>query len=76
VAPFVVEAISQRFMTAPFRIIGFEVRATGAWLFSCVAVEHRAAHAAPGDPIRQPENNLAEVLQAHNEESRGSAPVR
>jgi hypothetical protein len=72
-----VEAISQRFMTAPFRIIGFEIRATGAWLFSFASQLNTARLTRPpGDPILvNLENNFAEVLAAYNENRGRTAPV-
>ncbi len=72
-----VEAISQRFMTAPFRIIGFEIRATGAWLFSFASqLNFARLTRPPGDPIlANLESNFAEVLQAFNGNRGRTAPV-
>jgi hypothetical protein len=72
-----VEAISQRFMTAPFRLIGFEIRSTGAWLFSFASQLNVARLTRPpGDPILvNLENNFAEVLKAYNENRGRTAPV-
>lgn len=72
-----VEAIAQRFMSAPFRIIGFEIRATAAWLFSFASQLNIARQTRPpGDPILvNLENNFNEVLRAYNEYRGRSAPV-
>lgn len=72
-----VEAISQRFMTGPFRIIGFEVRATAAWLASFASQLNSARLTRPpGDPILvNIENNFNEVLRAYNDNRGRSAPV-
>lgn len=65
-----VEAVSQRFMTARFRIIGFEdPRHHGLALQLRLAVEHRAAHAPQGDPIlvnlenRQPGTGIQALVR-------------
>jgi hypothetical protein len=72
-----VEAISQRFMTAPFNIIGFEIRSTGAWLFSFASQLNIArATRPPNDPILlNLQRNFDEVLGAFNENRGRSAPV-
>ena len=72
-----VEAISQRFMTAPFNIIGFEIRSTGAWLFSFASQLNLArATRPPNDPILlNLQRNFEEVLGAFNENRGRSAPV-
>ena len=72
-----VEAIAQRFMTDPFRIIGFEIRATGAWLFSFASQLNFARQTRPpGDPILlNLERNFNEVLKAYNENRGRSAPI-
>jgi hypothetical protein len=72
-----VEAISQRFMTAPFNIIGFEIRSTGAWLFSFASQLNVArATRPPNDPILlNLQRNFDEVLRAFNENRGRSAPV-
>jgi hypothetical protein len=47
-----VEAISQRFIPTPFHTIGFEIRATGAWLFSFAAALNNAlATGAPPEIV-------------------------
>ena len=72
-----VEAALQRFMGNPFRIIGFEIRSTGAWLFSFASqLNFARATLPPGDPILvNLENNFNEVLRAYNENRGRSAPV-
>ena len=72
-----VEAISQRFMSAPFNIIGFEIRSTGAWLFSFASQLNAARQTRPpNDPILlNLERNFQEVLAAYNENRGRSAPV-
>jgi Peptidase family S41/PDZ domain len=72
-----VEAVSQRFMPAPFRIIGFEIRATGAWLFSFASQLNIARLTRPpNDPILlNLQSNFNEVLNAFNENRGRSAPV-
>ncbi len=72
-----VEAISQRFMTTPFNIIGFEIRSTGAWLFSFASQLNIArATRPPNDPILlNLQRNFDEVLGAFNENRGRSAPV-
>jgi len=71
-----VESISQRFIPTQFRTIGFEIRATGAWLFS-FASQLRSAQLsnAPPEIIQNLQNNLNEVLRAYNENRGRSAPV-
>jgi hypothetical protein len=72
-----VESISQRFMTAPFQTIGFEIRATGAWLFSFASqLNFARLTRPPGDPVLvNLENNFAEVLRAYNDNRGRTAPV-
>ena len=72
-----VEAISQRFMTAPFNIIGFEIRSTGAWLFSFASQLNIARLTRPpNDPILlNLQRNFDEVLAAFNENRGRSGPV-
>ena len=72
-----VEAVSQRFMTAPFNIIGFEIRATGAWLFSFASQLNAARQTRPpNDPILlNLQHNFEEVLAAYNENRGRSGPV-
>ena len=72
-----VEAISQRFMPAPFNIIGFEIRSTGAWLFSFASQLNSARGALPPNhPILlNLQRNFDEVFGAFNENRGRSAPV-
>jgi hypothetical protein len=71
-----VEALAQRFIPSPFQIIGFEVRATGSWLFSFASQLNAAQNSgAPPDIIQNLRNNFNEVLRAYNENRGRSAPV-
>ncbi len=72
-----VESISQRFMPGPFQTIGFEIRATAAWLFSFAAqlTNARLNPATPPDVLANLEANYDEVLRAYNEKRGRSAPV-
>jgi hypothetical protein len=72
-----VEAISQRFMPGPFQTVGFEIRATAAWLFS-FASQLTAARLNPNTPpevLANLEANFNEVLSAYNEDRGRSDPV-
>jgi C-terminal processing protease CtpA/Prc len=72
-----VEAISQRFIPAEFQDLGFQIRATGAWLFS-FAAQLNAAKANPATPpnvIANLQANFDEVLRAYNEGRPLSNPV-
>ena len=71
-----VESIAQRFIPTPFRTLGYEIRATGAWLFS-FASQLNAARAsnAPPQIIENLQNNFNEVLRAYNEKRGRSGPV-
>ena len=71
-----VEAAAQRFIPAPFRTMGFEIRATAAWLFSFAASLTSAELSnAPPDVIQNLRNIYNEVLSAYNENRGRSAPV-
>ena len=72
-----VEAVSQRLIPTPFKTIGFEIRATAAWLFSFASSLNNARLTRPpGDPILvNLENNFNAVLEAFNENRGRSAPV-
>jgi Peptidase family S41/PDZ domain len=71
-----VEAISQRFIPTPFHIIGFEIRATGAWLFSFAsALNNALATGAPPEIVDNLRNNFNAVLDAYNENRGRSVPV-
>jgi hypothetical protein len=72
-----VEAISQRFMTAPFKTMGFQIRATAAWLFSFAAqlTNARLNPNTPPDVLANIEANYNEVLRAYNEKRGLSAPI-
>lgn len=71
-----VEAAAQRFINRPFRTMGFEIRATAAWLFSFAASLTSAELSnAPPDIIQNLRNIYNEVLSAYNENRGRSAPV-
>jgi hypothetical protein len=72
-----VEAISQRPIPTPFKTIGFEIRATGAWLFSFAAqlTNARLNPATPPAALANLEANDNEVLAAVNENRGRRAPV-
>jgi C-terminal processing protease CtpA/Prc len=71
-----VEALAQRFIPAPFQTVGFEIRATGAWLFSFASTLSSAqSSGAPPQIIQNLRNNFNEVLSAYNENRGRSAPV-
>jgi hypothetical protein len=72
-----VESISQRFIPNEVGLLGFQIRATGAWLFS-FASQLNAARSNPATPpqvIENLTNNFNEVLRAFNENRGLSAPV-
>jgi hypothetical protein len=72
-----VESISQRFMPGSFQTIGFEIRATAAWLFSFAAqlTNARLNPSTPPAVLANLEANFNEVLRAYNEDRGRSAPV-
>jgi hypothetical protein len=71
-----VESITQRFIPRPFRTMGFEIRATAAWLASFASQLTLAELSnAPADVIQNLRNIYNEVLSAYNENRGRSAPV-
>ena len=71
-----VESIAQRFIPTPFRTVGFEIRATGAWLFSLAAqLTNAKLSNAPPQIIKNLQDNFDEVLNAYNEQRGRSAPI-
>ena len=70
------ESVAQRLIPTPFSTVGFEIRATGAWLFSFAAqlINARLSGASP-QIIQNLQNNLDEVSRAYDEERGRSAPV-
>jgi peptidase S41-like protein/PDZ domain-containing protein len=71
-----VEAISQRFIPVPFRSMGFEIRATAAWVFSFASqLTFARLSNAPPAVIENLQRNFDEVLRAFNEKRGRSAPV-
>jgi hypothetical protein len=71
-----VESLAQRFMPSEFRTMGFEIRATGAWLFS-FAQQLTIAQLTnqPADVVQRLRDRYEEVLRAYNEQRGRSAPV-
>ena len=72
-----VEGVSQRLIPSPFNTIGFEIRATAAWLFS-FASQLTSARVNPTTPPGVLANltaNFNEVLHAYNENRGRSAPI-
>jgi len=72
-----VEGLAQRLIPTPFNTIGFEIRATGAWLFS-FASQLSNARSNPSTPpavLANLEANFNEVLGAYNENRGRSEPV-
>ena len=72
-----VEAVSQRLIPTPFNTIGFEIRSTGAWLFS-FASQLNSARANPSTPpaiLANLEANFNEVLSAFDENRGRTGPV-
>jgi len=72
-----VESISQRFIPTSLTTTGFQIRATGAWLFSFAAMlsSARANPATPPDVLANLENNFNEVRRAFDENRGLSNPV-
>jgi hypothetical protein len=72
-----VEAVAQRLIPTPFKTIGFEIRATGSWLFSFAAqlTNARLNPATPPAVLANLEANFNQVLDAYNENRGRSAPV-
>jgi hypothetical protein len=72
----VTESILQRFFSTPFRTVGFEIRATAAWVAS---FESRLISAqlsgAPPEVIQNLRAAFNELLRAYNEERGRSAPI-
>ena len=72
-----VEGVSQRLIPAPFKTIGFEIRATASWVFS-FASQLTSARLNPLTPpavLANLEANYNEVLKAFNENRGRSAPI-
>jgi Peptidase family S41/PDZ domain len=72
-----VEAVAQRLIPTPFNTVGFEIRATGAWLFSFASMLNNARlnPSTPPAVLANLEANFNEVLSAFNENRGRSAPV-
>ena len=72
-----VEAISQRFIPVTFQTTGFQIRATGAWLFNFAAMlsSARSNPATPPNVLANLEQNFNEVLRAFNENRGLTSPL-
>ena len=72
-----VESISQRFIAVPFQTTGFQIRATGAWLFQFASMlsSARSNPATPPDVLANLERNFNEVLRAFDENRGLTNPV-
>ena len=72
-----VESISQRFIPTSLTTTGFQIRATGAWLFSFAAMlsSARANPTTPPEVLANLENNFNEVRRAFDENRGLSNPV-
>jgi hypothetical protein len=72
-----VEAVSQRLIPVPFDTIGFEIRATNAWLFGFAAqlTNARLNPATPPAVLANLEANYNAVLSALHENRGRSTPV-
>jgi peptidase S41-like protein/PDZ domain-containing protein len=72
-----VEGVSQRLIPTPFKTIGFEIRATAAWLFSFASSLNNARlnPTTPPAVLANLEANFNEVFGAFNENRGRSAPV-
>jgi Peptidase family S41/PDZ domain len=71
------EGVAQRLIPTAFNTVGFEIRATGGWLFS-FASSLNAARLNPATPpavLANLEANFNEVLGAYNDNRGRSAPV-
>lgn len=71
-----VEAVAQRFIPHPFHTVGFEIRATAAWLIS-FAQQLTIAELtnAPAETVQNLRNNYNAVLAAYNERRGRSVPI-
>ena len=72
-----VEGVAQRLIPTPFNTIGFEIRATAAWLFSFAAQLTNARNnpATPPAVLANLEANFNAVLAAYNENRGRSVPI-
>jgi C-terminal processing protease CtpA/Prc len=71
-----VDAIAQRFMPAPFQTLGFEIRATGAWLASFAAqLTSAQLQNAPPSVIENLRRNYEAVERAYRQDRGRSEPV-
>ena len=70
------EAVSQRLFPLPFRTVGYEIRATAAWVASFEArLTSAQLSGAPPEVIENLRAAFNEILRAYNEERGRSAPV-
>ena len=72
-----VEGVAQRLIPTPFTTIGFEIRATGAWLFSFASQLNAARQNPNTSPavLANLQANFNEVFRAFSENRGRSAPV-
>ena len=72
-----VESVAQRLIPTPFNTLGFEIRATGAWLFSFASAltNARLNPSTPPAVLANLEANFNEVFSAFNENRGRTAPV-
>jgi Peptidase family S41 len=72
----VVEAFAQRLFPQPFRTVGFEIRATAAWLTAIVqAIDSAQRQGAPSEVVQGLRAIMNEILTAYNENRGRTAPV-
>jgi len=72
----VVEAFARRLFAQPFRTVGFEIRATAAWLTAIVeAIDNAQSQGAPPEVVQGLRAILNEILAAFNENRGRTAPV-
>ena len=70
------EAVSQRLFPTPFRTVGYEIRATAAWVASFEArLTSAQLSGAPPEVIQNLRAAFNEIRRAYNEERGRSAPV-
>ena len=72
----VVEAFAQRLFAQPFRTVGFEIRATAAWLTAIVeTIDNAQSQGAPPEVVQGLRAIMNEILAAFSENRGRTAPV-
>jgi hypothetical protein len=72
----VVESFARRLFPAPFRTVGFEIRATAKWVTAIVlALSNAQAAGAPAEIIENLRAIMNEIVEAYNEDRGRTAPV-